>query len=198
MRRALVITSTLLASLASQSARADDAKDAAPKETWSQPWYARMVVGVGGLMDVPATDLVLTAEIGHRPFQGALATGGSFSSASDLAGSWAAITLGAFAKLDLTYLFLSGLWSKQPAPSTPIRVQLGSRIGITASDSFGLTPLYTLVRAEMEPFLDLEFPLDAKHTYGFVFRSALDTSVSFNAVFRWSFAIGFSYGWGHV
>ncbi len=195
MTRAFVVTFALLACIFfSRDTRADDP----PKEPYSQPWYARSVAGFGGLPNASSPSVVLTAEIGHRPFYGALETGGSFSSASDWNGAWTVLAFGGFAKLDLTYLFLSGFWARKPSPSTPVRVQLGSRVGIAVSDSFGLQPPYTLVRAEMEPFIDVEIPLDVHHSYAFVVRGALDTSVSLNALFRWSVAIGFSYGWGHV
>jgi len=198
MRRAAL--ACLLATwIASSNAHADAAPtaDATSAPRFAQPWYVRTLAGFGQLSDVQSSsDLVLTTEIGHRPFFGALATGASFSSSTDMNGAWTAVVVGAFAKVDLTYLFLSGVWSRRPPPSAWPRFQLGSRLGMAVSDSFGVKPLYTLVRAEMEPFLDVEIPLDDDHVYAIVARFALDTSVSFNALFRWSGAIGFSYGWG--
>ncbi len=196
MKRALVLIVSI--TLAPSVAFADAPHDAAPRETFAQPNYVRTLVGFGGVPDVPSANMVLTMEVGHRPFLGALATGASFSSVSDLTGAYTVETLGVFAKLDLTYVICSHFWARHPSPSLPVRVQLGSRIGLGVSDSFGLTPSYVLVRAEMQPFVDIEVPLDVHHTYSFVVRGALDTSVNFNALFRWSASIGFTYGWGHV
>jgi len=171
---------------------------------------ARTLAGGGGVPSLPAYDrapnLVVTTEIGHHPLQdrdeggAALGTGLSLSSVTDLAGRWAVLVGGPFAKVDLTYLFLTGLWA-YPVARFPVRVQLGGRLGVSISQSSfpqeGVAPPYTLVRPELQSFFDVEAPLglDRDRTWSVVGRVALDTGVNLSTVFRYSFSAGLDYGW---
>lgn len=161
--------------------------------------FLRTFVGAGGLASGPSSNVIFGTEIGHRPLGGGLGTGFAFSSATDVHGRYTVLTPGLFAKLDLTYLFLSGGWATTPPNCFPFRLQLGSRLGLGISESFRSTPApstYVLVRPELQPFFDVEVPLDRDRVYSIVVRGSIDTSVNLEAWFRWGVAIGLSYGWG--
>src|SRR5205085_12562188 len=136
-------------------------------------------------------------EIGHRPLGGALGTGFAFSSATDVKGRYTVVTPGVFAKLDLTYLFLSGIWATTPPNCFPFRLQLGARAGLGVSESIRRDPApstYVLVRPELQSFFDLEIPIDRDRVTSIVVRGSVDTSVNIQTLFRWALAIGLSYG----
>ncbi len=166
----------------------------------------RTLVGLGGVPSLPKDDntgnLVLTTEVGGHPLTGALGTGVSISSTEDLKGLWSVVTPGIFAKLDLTYLFLSGLWACDPPPHFPLRIQMGSRLGLGISESFRASadvPVdspYTLLRPELQSTLDFEMPLGGDRVYSLIARAAIDAPVNVSEVFRWSFSFGLGYGWG--
>jgi len=201
MRRAALVAAIVCA--------APVARAEAPKEDYLD--YARLFVGFGSVpFPDPAESVNMTTaftlEIAHRPFDGALSTGFSISSVTDVNGSWNVITAGPFAKLDLMYVFTSGLWSHEPARHPPLRILVGARIGFAASQSFvHVTPTedsrfqdatsYVLFRPELQPVLDFEVPFGLRHELALSLRGALDTSVALDT-FRWSVALGFGYAWG--
>jgi hypothetical protein len=171
-------------------------------------WFFRGLVGAGSVPNLPTDDrtgnMVLTAEVGAHPLQGAFATGFSLSNASDWKGHWSVVTPGLFGQLDLTYLLLSGLWAYQPQRDFPFRLAVGSRLGLGVSESFrpsdGLpadtyAPAYRLLRVELMSFLDLDIPLTADRHYALVARAAVDTPVNVSSVFRWSGSVGISSAW---
>lgn len=170
-------------------------------------WFARTLVGSGAAWQTPlddrGPDLAETAEFGAYPLGGALAAGVSLSNASDLKNLWAVTTPGIFAKIDLTYWFLTGMYSCAPAPRRfPFRVQLGSRIGLGISESFrplsdvpDVSP-FKLLRPELLSFVDAEFPVPPEKHYAIVVRGGVDTSVNLSSLFRWSVSLGLAYAWG--
>ena len=161
--------------------------------------FVRTFAGVGGLASGSASNIVFGTEIGHHPLGGALGTGFAFSSATDVNGRYSVVTPGVFAKLNLTYLFLSGIWATTPPNCFPFRLQLGSRAGLGVSESIRRNPApftYVLVRPELQPFFDLEIPVNRDRVTSIVLRGSVDTSVNLQTLFRWAFAIGLSYGWG--
>jgi hypothetical protein len=161
--------------------------------------FLHTFAGVGGLASGPSGNVIFGAEVGHHPLGGALGTGFSFSSATDVKGRYTVVTPGVFAKLDLTYLFLSGLWATTPPNCFPFRLELGARAGLGISESFRSDPApftYVLLRPELQPSFDLEIPLDRDRVHSIVVRGSVDTSVNLETLFRWGIAVGLSYGWG--
>jgi hypothetical protein len=168
-------------------------------------YFVRTLVGLGDAPDRPADDsgagAVLTFEWGAFPLGNVLGTGLSVSSFLDTHRQWSVTTAGLFAKVDLTYLFISGLWAVVPDPAFPFRLQLGGRLGLAASESFrpkqdvpDIGP-YVLARPEVESFVDFELPQPSDPRFSLLGRGALDTSVNLSTFFRWSFSFGVSYGW---
>jgi hypothetical protein len=210
MKRAALALAVLLFPAISRAAQEPCATEASEppcaRPPFVYPDLVRTLVGIGGAPMLPPDDrtanLVLTAEIGGHPLGGALGTGLSISSVLDFKQLWSVVTPGLFAKIDLTYLFLSGLWRIAPPPEFPFRLQLGGRLGLGVSEStrpsadVSYAVPYTLVRPELQNFADLEIPVDALHVYSFVLRGAIDTPVNLSGVYRWSFSTGLNYGWG--
>lgn len=180
--------------------------------SFSRHYFIRTLIGFGQAAQVPADDqwgtwpnsgsTVLTFEWGTFPLNGALGTGFSASATADVKSQWTVITPGLFAKLDLTYVFISGLWATRPRADFPYRIQFGGRLGLGASQSFRPTQdvpetrPYTLLRPEVESFFDFEKSLDVdRRDFSFVVRPALDTSINLSTVFRWSVQVGLSYAW---
>jgi hypothetical protein len=199
MKRAALIVAV---ALVPASARAE-----APAPPYAWPAFVDTFVGFGSAPNPFDFVSALTAEVGHRPFGGALSTGVSFSSATDVTGLWNVVTPGAFAKIDLTYVFLSGFWSVQPPRNTHVRVHLGGRVGMgvsqsfqrvvpTATDPYLVDTSYVLVRPELESFVDLDVPLGARRAYSLIFRAAIDTPVTLDDLFRWTLCVGLGYAWG--
>jgi hypothetical protein len=186
------------------------AQESAP---FARVWTARTLVGVGSVPRLPSDDrtgnFVMTAEVGHHPFPdgkegGALCTGFSLSSATDFYGLWHVVTPGLFAKLDLTYIFLSGLWAYPLEPderNVPFRAHLGGRLGLGISESsrpaaeVPYASQYLLIRPELLSFVDLEVPLGSERVWSLVARGGVDTGVNLGTVFRWSVSAGLDYGW---
>lgn len=210
MRAAVLLVAGAVA-MAPRPARAEP-QSKIPTSTYDYLDYVRLFVGVGSvpqpeLFESCNANTALTFEIAHRPFHGALSTGFSFSSVTDVNGLWNVLTPGAFAKLDLTYVFTSGLWSHRPTLHPFVRILVGARVGFGVSQSFvhiqstadsryEATSSYVLVRPEMEPIVDLEFPFGHRHDFAFVARGAVDTPVTFDTIFRWSVSLGIGYAWG--
>jgi hypothetical protein len=159
--------------------------------------FARSLIGMGGVTDSPVPHMLITTEGGHRPFGGVLSTGYSLSSGTDAQGRWFIISPGLLVQVDLTYLFLSGFWARCPDPTFPVRVQVGSRIGVDISQSFGITPTYWLIRPELQPYLDLEVPLAKDRTVSLVVRLSADTTINLESIVLWTVSVGLSFGWGH-
>jgi hypothetical protein len=209
-RACLGCGAAIVAALVPATAAADDPaagdgefrcaeRGAAKTPPFAHNAFVRTFAGAGGLASGPSTNVVFGTEIGHHPLGGALGTGFAFSSATDVQGRYTVLTPGVFAKLDLTYIFLSGIWATTPPNCFPFRLQLGSRAGLGISESFRRDPApftYVLLRPELQPFFDVEVPVDRDRVYSIVFRGLLDTSVNLETLFRWGFAIGLSYGWG--
>jgi hypothetical protein len=196
----------IFASLAAIApARAQEATEATP--VYSRPGLVTTFAGLGGSPTDKYPNAVLTIEIAHRPFGGALTTGISLSSATELDGTWNVITPGLVAKMDLTYVALSGFFSHDPKPDFPIRFHVGARVGMAVSQSwvhiepsttssYELKSSYVLVRPELESFLDVEVPFGKKRAYSLVGRVAFDTPIAGDTLFRWSLACGLGYSWG--
>lgn len=217
MRCAILVLAALalprLASAQSEPASSSEAGDVTKYQApFEYPHAVRMLVGLGYVPSLPSDDrsskylpdnMVMTAEIGGHPLSGALGTGFSVSTAMDVRGLWSVLTPGLFAKLNLTYLFLTGLWTYgPPPPAFPFRLKVGGRLGVGISQSTrpsGDVPnaaTYVLIRPELLDFVDIEWPLGSDRAYSFVARGALDTPVNLSSVFRWSVSAGLSYGWG--
>jgi hypothetical protein len=178
---------------------------------FDSPHMVRLLVGLGYVPSLPMDDrssnllpddTMITTEIGGHPLSGALGTGVSISVTTDIRGYWTVLTPGLFAKLDLTYLLLSGLWRYTPPDDFPIRLQAGGRLGLGVSQStrpksdVPNAEQYVLIRPELLDFLDLEIPLGGDRIYSFVLRGAMDTPINLSGVYRWGISAGLSYGWG--
>jgi hypothetical protein len=173
------------------------------------PMVLRTLVGMGAAFQLPADDRAaaafITAEVGGHPLTGAFGTGFSVSTAIDFRGLWSVFTPGIFAKLDLTYLLLSGLWRVAPSPESFswAHVQVGGRLGLAISESkrpseIPYSTQYFLLRPELETFLDVEWAHCKRlRDIGLtpMIRGALDTSVNYSDMFRWSVSLGLNYGW---
>ncbi|HEY4014463.1 MAG TPA: hypothetical protein VGM06_14075 [Polyangiaceae bacterium] len=202
---ALALLTPALARAADPPAAPPQETDASPPPPFVYPALVRTLVGLGRATRLPKDDdapsVVMTVEVGEHPLGGALGTGISLSSALDSKGLWSVVTPGLFATLDLTYLFLSGLWAYEPPPFAG-RLRVGSRLGIAVSESYRpsgdvpYAPPYMLIRPELQSFVDLEWPLDRRQVYSLVGRAAIDTSVNLSDAFRWSFSAGIDYAWG--
>ena len=195
----------LVAEIARPARAADP--DASPPRPYTYPFFFAAYAGAGSAATPAGLGAGGTWELGHRPFGGALSTGFSTSWMSDVTGRWTVVTPGLLAKLDLTYIALSGFWSRTPKPTFPLRVHAGARVGVgfswssqniaaTATDAYQLSSTYMLVRPEMETFVDVERPLGVRRTWSVLLRGALDTPVTYDDLFRWSVSIGVSYAWG--
>ena len=210
MRRTTLLVPLALGLVAPSTARADGEQTTHAAIPFSSPWFFRILAGGGGVPELPRDDnaghVVFTAEIGHQPVAdktgGALSTGFSISSAEDANSHWSVITPGLFAQLDLTYVLLSGLWARVPPSSFPVRLNLGSRLGVGISESFRpqqdlpYAQSFLLLRPEVMSYLQVNVPLDDRHQYVIVARGAIDTSANLGELYRWSFAGGFAYCWG--
>jgi hypothetical protein len=99
-------------------------------------------------------------------------------------------------------VLLSGLWARVPPSSFPVRLNLGSRLGVGISESFRpqqdlpYAQSFLLLRPEVMSYLQVNVPLDDRHQYVIVARGAVDTSANLGELYRWSFAGGFAYCWG--
>jgi hypothetical protein len=166
----------------------------------------RFLAGVGGVPALPQDDnaahLVMTTEVGGHLLGGPLATGVSLSTVVDTDQHWSVFTPGLFAKLDLTYLFMTAFFLYDDIVYDPVlRLQLGGRLGVGFSDStrpnqdVPYAPSYQLWRPELQSFVDLEYPL-RNTAYALVLRSAVDTGVNLGTVYRYSFSFGLDYAWG--
>jgi len=203
----------ILLALAPSVARADepsppeakhDHPPADPPEFAPQS-YLRVLAGMGNAANVPMDDqgpgTTLGLEIGHYPLRGALGTGFSVSWTTDTRGYWSVVTPGFFAALDLTYIFMSGLWTYKPEPPH-FRMRLGGRLGLGISQStrpasdVPYAPAYVLIRPELESYFDVEVPFSTEPTnsYSVFTRTGVDTGVNMGELFRWSFAVGLTYG----
>jgi hypothetical protein len=174
---------------------------------YDYPRLVRTLLGTGGSgTQLPAGDrlgdVVMTTELGGHPFSGALGTGASLSSTLDIGGLWSVVTPGIFAKFDLTYVFLTGLWASAVPCDFPFRLQLGGRLGLSLSQSsrsradLPSEQPYSLVRPELETFFDVERPLGTDRSWSLVARGAIDSAFNLSGIYRWSVSFGVSYGWG--
>jgi hypothetical protein len=214
----LVLPLAAAIGLAPSTAAADDGGShgrigedtSTPFPPYAYPFFTQVLAGVGaaptgGAPNRPGVAVAFTTEIGHRPFGAALGTGFSISEATEVSGAWTVVVPGLFAKIDLAYLFAGGLWTSRPPDSFPFRLLLGGRVGLAVSESFPSrtqVPFgspFMLVRAELQPFLDFEWPpcFVKDRAFSLVVRGALDTSVNLSDVFRWSASLGLNYGWDH-
>jgi hypothetical protein len=207
---ALVLAQVLLPALAAadESPAGGACASSCGQPPFVHDWFFRGLVGAGSVPNLPTDDrtgnMVLTVEVGAHPLQGAFATGFSLSNASDWKGYWSVLTPGLFGQVDLTYLFLSGLWAYAPPRDFFFRLAVGSRLGLGVSESFrpsnGLpadtyAPAYQLLRTELMSFLDLDIPVTSDRRYALVARAAVDTPVNVSSVFRWSGSLGISSAW---
>jgi hypothetical protein len=210
MRRRVLLAALTITIVAPSTARGDEERATPAAPSFSAPWFFRLLAGGGGVPRLPDDDragnVVYTAEIGHRPVAGntggALSTGFSISSAADAKSQWSVITPGLFAQLDLTYVLLSGLWARIPPSAFPVRLELGSRLGLGISQSFRpqqdlpYAQSFLLLRPELMSYLQVDVPLDKRHEYVLLARGAIDTSVNLGELYRYSFTGGFAYCWG--
>lgn len=192
----------LVAHSMSSIASADPVAAVSKAPPFAPRGYVRALLGLGGAQRIDGHNMSLTADFGARTFNGVFSSGFSTSVATDLAGHWFVVTPGFFIQLDLTYLFLSGLWAQEPPSDFPFRLQVGSRIGLDVSDSFPsreqqpYASNYLLLRPALHSFVDLEKPLDKNRLFSAVVRVAVDTPIALTDLFRWSVSIGISRGWG--
>ncbi len=175
-------------------------------DRFARDGYFRVVAGAGRAVQVPLDDnnasSTLSFEIGHYPLGGALGTGFSHVVDGGFKGYWSVVTPGIFAALDLTYLMMSGFWRSPPEPHY-FRLRLGARLGLGISQSttpivygnLGPTaPAYVLARPELEPFFDVEVLCPKHREYAAFIRASADTGVNLVEMYRWSVALGLSYG----
>jgi hypothetical protein len=194
-RSPLIGAALVTALLVSASARAATP----PPYSWAK--NATAYVGAGGVPNWHGSYFIFTADWGLHPFDGAFSTGTSISVAADFHQSWSLGALGVFVQLDLTYLFLSGLWAVDPPADFPFRLQLGSRVGVDVSRSVQTRPeltepqVYWLARPSLHSYLDLEFPIPGARHFCIVLRSAIDTPASLHTIYRYNFSLGFSGGY---
>lgn len=170
-----------------------------PPYSWAKNVTA--YVGAGGVPNWHGSYFIFTADWGLHPFDGAFSTGTSASFAVDWHRTWLLGALGVFVQLDLTYLFLSGLWAVDPPADFPFRLQLGSRVGVDVSESYQTRPelaepqSYVLVRPALHSYVDLEFPIPGARHFCLVLRAAIDTPASLGTIYRYNFSLGFSGGY---
>lgn len=168
---------------------------------YSYPKYITAFAGAGGVPLYSGAYFIHTVDWGLHPFDGAFSTGTSFSVAADFHRVWSLGAAGVFVQLDLTYLFLSGLWAVQPPAHFPFRVQLGSRVGLDVSRSEMDRPelpepeIYWLVRPALHNYVDVEIPIGSARRFTLVLRAAIDTPANLSTVYRWNFSIGGSWGY---
>ncbi|MBK7864202.1 MAG: hypothetical protein IPJ65_37520 [Archangiaceae bacterium] len=171
--------------------------------------YFHFLAEGGGVPSVEKSGhLGTSVDWGLYPFDGAFSTGMSAQLGAAITGPrWVLFQLGLFARLDLTWLLLTGFWRDDGAPDRfPFRVQVGSRLGIDWSQSTLTLPgqeggtSYTLLRPVLHSFLDLQLPLPG-HDWGqhavFV-RASVDTPVNLSTVIRWGLSVGFALGYGEA
>jgi hypothetical protein len=167
--------------------------------SFAYPRYSRLLVGVGGATLVRGAALNLTAEVNPNFFSGTFSSGYSLSLATDFQ-RWLVVVPGLFVQWDLTYLFLSGLWTTAPPKTFPFRIHVGARVGMAISVSFPSEEAsphaspYLLLRPELQPFVDLEVPIDQWRIWSVIVRAAVDAPVGADSVFRWSVSAGISKG----
>jgi hypothetical protein len=188
---------------------ADAGVDGVRCRPYVYPRALRVLAGVGSVPLVAGSSANLGVDYSPHSFSGsdvrggALATGLSASFDFALDGRWLAVAPGLFVQVDLTYLALSRLLVGEPPSDFPVRVQVGSRLGIGLTRSFPPRDVlpwaspYFLIRPEVRWFLNLEFPLDRWRVYSFVLSGALDTRASQSGVLRWSICAGLSWGSTH-
>ncbi len=173
---------------------------AAAEEPYGHDYHVRLLTGLGGTPETGfPTFVVTTAELGHRPFEGALSTGIAFSSALELNGLWSIITPWLFSRIDLTYAVASKMWERQPAYVWWPRVMLGFRAGLDVSESFRTKvstgeKSYVLARPVAQPSLEVEVPCKWI-PFAVNGRAALDVTPGFELVFRYTLSLGITYGW---
>ncbi len=169
---------------------------------FSYPRYLRLLPGIGAVPLVTGTDTAFTLDGGVHSFDGAFSTGVSGSGAADNHGRFLVGSFGLFVQLDLTYLILSCLWSHPPQPNWPVRLQVGSRIGMDLSVSWAPRPElprppdYWLLRPALYSFVDVEVPLGPARAWSLILRGSVDSAVNLGSVYRWCVGVGVGYGWG--
>lgn len=199
MRRALPIVAALALPAA---ARAAD-----PAPPYAQPMDFHLLAGPGGVVERNARFPIavsMGADVGHRPFGGALGTGVSFSSMTSLDGRWNVLSLGLQGKLDVLYVLASHFWTRSPSlvPLLPLRLLFGGRLGfdVSVSQNKPSTPQqpeapYVLLFPGAQLFVDFEVPLNRARTFYFIGRAAFDVGLN-SDLQRWSALVGLGYGWG--
>lgn len=174
---------------------------AAAPAGYSTPKNVTAFVGAGGVPNWHGSYFIFTTDWCLHPFDGAFSTGTSFSIAADFHQTWSLGSAGVFVQLDLTYLFLSGLWAVQPPATFPFRIQLGSRVGVDVSRSEQTRPeltekqVYWLLRPVLHSYLDVEVPIPGARHIAIVLRAALDTPASLGTIYRYNFSLGVSWGY---
>ncbi len=171
--------------------------------------YIHTFMGGGGSPKITTAFLVTTFEIGRHPFRareenspkaitfGAFSGGGSVSVGEDPSGKLFYASLGLRFAVDLTYVFLSGLWSTVDFDQCfPFHFTLGERLGVAGTESFGVSPSYVLLRVEAQTALDLEIPFGSRRQHSLLFRAAVDSSVALDSTFRWIAQFGYAFAWG--
>ena len=194
---------------------------AARAQTLDTPYilhnYIQTFFGMGGSPNVSTPILMTTFEIGRHPFRsyrssqtfdgkpvtdrrtitfGAFSAGGSIAAGVDPGGRLLYVGGGLRFAIDLTYVFLSGLWSTVDFDQCfPFHVTLGERLTLAYTDSSSITPAYDLLRVEAETALDLEIPFGARRQHSFIVRGAIDSSVALDSTFRMLVQIGYGFAW---
>lgn len=196
MRRALAMSIVLALPAA---ARAAD-----PAPPYAQPMDFHLVGGAGGVVEQNSRFHVaaaMGADLGHRPFGGALGTGVSFSSMTSLDGRWNVLSLGLQGKVDVLYVLASHFWTRRP-PLLPLRLLGGGRLGVdfSVSQAKPSTPQqpeapYMLLFPNAQLFVDFEVPLNCARTFYLIGRAAFDVGLN-SDLQRWSALAGLGYGWG--
>jgi hypothetical protein len=180
-----------------------------PPSYW---WYADVLLGAGAAATptLEGPTVAMTTEVAERPFGGSLSTGISLVSTVDTAGRWNAMAPGIFAKVDLTYVILTGFWSvRQPCATFPVRIVAGFGVSMaitqsyfnedsTGVDAYQAHTSYVLVRPQFSPTLDVEVPFGPNKHYAIVMRGTFDAPINFNTIFRFSASAGISVSWERI
>ena len=213
MRRLLALAIVLAAPPAYAQTKNDDAVDT----PFILHNYLHTFFGMSKSPNVSTPMMLTTFEIGRHPFRayrgnetydgrklneartitfGAFSAGGVVASGYDPAGKLFYLSLGLRFAVDLTYVFLSGLWSTVDFDQCfPFHVTLGERLTLAYTNSWNIYPAYELVRVEAETALDLEFPFGARKQHSLIFRTAIDSSVALDTTFRFVGQIGYGFSW---
>jgi hypothetical protein len=179
--------------------------------------YIHTFFGMGGSPNVTPPILITTFEIGRHPFRSwrssrtfdgkpvtdrRTITFGAFSAGASLAGGWDPggqllyAAAGLRFAIDLTYVFLSGLWSTVDFDQCfPFHVTLGERLTIAYTDSRSIKPAYDLARVEAETALDFEVPIGRRRQHSVIVRGAIDSSVALDSTFRMLIQVGYGFSW---